>query len=138
VVLRGFGDFVRQTGVTVTQIDKHRRGEVVVSPNSGPSQLLQCAQPESGVRGEDQMKKSALTEEQITYALRQGERGTPGSAVCRQLGVSAQTCSRGKRKCAGMGMAAWRRLRPLEEEHRTRKHLVADLTLDKPRLQEVL
>jgi putative transposase len=121
VVLRGFGDFVRQTGVTVTQFDKHRRGEVVFSPNSGPSQLLKCAQTESGVRGEDQMKKSALTEEQITYALRQVERGTPGSAVCRQLGVSEQTCSRWKRKCAGMGMAAWRRLRPLEEENRKRK-----------------
>jgi hypothetical protein len=48
---------------------------VVFSPNSGPSQRLQCAQTESGVRGEDQMKKSAFSEVQITHALRQVEMG---------------------------------------------------------------
>jgi putative transposase len=84
------------------------------------------------------MKKSAFSEEQITYALRQVEAGTPVAEVCRKLGISEQTCSRGKQKFAGMGIAELRRLRQLEEEHRRLKQLVADLTLDKPRLQEVL
>ena len=44
------------------------------------------------------MKKSAFTEEQITYALRQVELGTPVAAVCRKLGVSEQTLSRWKRR----------------------------------------
>ena len=91
-----------------------------------------------GVKGEDQMKTSAFTGEQITYALRQVEAGTPVADICRKLGVSEQTCSRWKRVCAGMGITEWRRLRQLEEEHRKLKQLVADLTLDKHMLQEVL
>jgi putative transposase len=93
---------------------------------------------ESGVRGEDQMKKTAFTEEQITDALHQVEAGTPGAEVCRKLGVSEQTFSRWKRTFAGMGVAELRRLRQREEEHRKLKQLVAALTLDKPMLQEGL
>jgi putative transposase len=84
------------------------------------------------------MKKSAFTEEQIAYALRQVELGTPVAEVCRKLGVSEQTFYRWKRKFASMGIAELRRLRQLEEEHRKLKQLVADLTLDKHRLQEVI
>jgi putative transposase len=58
--------------------------------------------------------------------------------VCRQLGLSEQTFSRWKRTFAGMGVAELRRLRQLEEGNRKRKPLVADLTLDKHMLQEVL
>jgi putative transposase len=57
---------------------------------------------------------------------------------CRKLGVSEQTFYRWKRKFAGMGVAELRRLRQLEEENRKLKQLVADLTLDKHMLQEVL
>jgi putative transposase len=88
--------------------------------------------------GGDQMKKSTFTEEQITYALRQAETGTPVAEVCRKLGISEQTFYRWKREFAGMGIAELRRLRQLEEENRTRKQLVADLTLDKHMLQEVI
>lgn len=84
------------------------------------------------------MKKSAFTEEQITYALRQGEIGTAVAEVCRKLGVSEQTFYRWTRKFAGMGVAELRRLRQLEEENRQLKPLVADLTLDQHMLQEVL
>jgi putative transposase len=93
---------------------------------------------ESGIRGEDQMKQSAFTEEQIAYTLRQVEAGTPVAEVCRKLGVSEQTFYQWKRKFAGMGVAELRRLRQLEEENRKLKPLVADLTLDKHMLQEVL
>jgi putative transposase len=84
------------------------------------------------------MKKSAFNEEQVTYVLRQVEAGTPVTAVCRKLGVSEQTFYRWKRKFAGMGIAELRRLRQLEEGNRKLKQLVANLTLDKHMLQEVL
>jgi putative transposase len=84
------------------------------------------------------VKKTALTEEQVAYALRQAEAGTPVVEVCRKLGVSEQTFYRWKRKFAGMGVTELRRLRQLEEENRKLKQLVADLTLDKHMLQEVI
>jgi putative transposase len=61
------------------------------------------------------MRKSTFTEEQIAYALRQAESGTPVPEVCRKLGTSEQTFSRWKRKFAGMGSpscaacGSWRR-----------------------------
>ena len=84
------------------------------------------------------MKKSKFTEEQIAYALRQVEAGTSVLDVCRRLGVTEQTFYRWKKKFAGMGVAELRRLRQLEEENRKLKQLVADLSLDKHILQDVL
>ena len=84
------------------------------------------------------MRKKRFTEEQITYALSQAEAGTTVKEVCRKLGVSEQTFYRWKRKYAGMGVAELRRLKQLEDENRKLKGLVADLTLDKHMLQEVL
>lgn len=84
------------------------------------------------------MKKSKFTEEQIAYALRQVESGTPVLDVCRKLGITEQTFYRWKKKFAGMGVAELRRLRQLEDENRRLKSLVADLTLDKHMLQEVI
>jgi putative transposase len=89
-------------------------------------------------RGEDQMRKTAFTEEQVAHALRQAEAGTPVAEVCRKLGISEQTFYRWKKKFAGMGVAELRRLRQLEDENRQLKQLVADLSLDKHMLQEVL
>ncbi len=84
------------------------------------------------------MKKSRFTEEQIAHALRQAEAGTPAVEVCRKLGVSENTFYRWKRKFAGLGIAELRRLRQLEDENRRLTQPVADLTLDKHMLQEVL
>ena len=84
------------------------------------------------------MRKTAFTEEPVAHALRQAEAGTPVAEVCRKLGISEQTFYRWKKKFAGMGIAELRRLRQLEEENRQLKQLVADLTLDKHMLQEVL
>ena len=84
------------------------------------------------------MARMAFPEEQIVYALRQAEAGTPVVEVCRKLGVTEQTFDRWRRRFAGLGVAELRRLRQLEEENRRLKQLVADLTLDKHMLQEVV
>lgn len=84
------------------------------------------------------MKKSRFTEQQIAFALRQAEGGTPIVEVCRKMGVSEQTFFRWKKKFAGMGVAEVRRLKQLEEENRKLKALVADLSLDKAMLQDAL
>ena len=84
------------------------------------------------------MKKSRFTNEQIAFALRQAESGVAVDEVCRKLGISQQTFYRWKKKFAGLGVPELRRLKLLEEENRKLKQLVADLSLDKHILQEVL
>lgn len=84
------------------------------------------------------MRKSKFTEEQIAFALRQAENGIKVEEVCRKLGVTEQTFYRWKKKYGGLGVAELRRLKQLEEENRQLKKLVADLSLDKQMLQDVL
>ena len=84
------------------------------------------------------MKKSKFTEEQIAFALRQAESGTRVAEVCRKMGISEMTFYRWKKKYGGLGVTELRRLKQLEEENRQLKRLVADLTLDKQMLQDVL
>lgn len=84
------------------------------------------------------MKKRNFTDEEIAYVLRQAETGRPVTEICREAGISQQTFYRWKRKFDGMGIAELRRLKQLERENTRLKQLVADLTLDKHMLQEVL
>ena len=84
------------------------------------------------------MKRSKYTEEQIAFALKQAELGTSISDVCRKLGVSEQTFYRWKNKYGGMLPSDMKRLKQLEEENGKLKKLVADLSLDKAMLQDVL
>ena len=84
------------------------------------------------------MKSSRYTAEQVAFALRQAEEGTPVGEICRKMGIAEQTFYRWKRRFEGMGVAEVRRLRVLEEENRKLKQLVADLSLDKQMLQDVL
>jgi putative transposase len=84
------------------------------------------------------MKRSKFSEEQVAYALRQAESGTPVGDVCRQLGVSEATFYTWKKKYAHLGVSELRRLRQLEDENARLKRLVADLTLDKHMLTEAL
>jgi putative transposase len=84
------------------------------------------------------MKKKQFTEAQIAFALRQAESGTPVAEIIRKMGISEVTFYRWKKKFAGMGVSELRRLKQLEDENRRLKCLVADLTLDKQMLQEVL
>jgi putative transposase len=84
------------------------------------------------------MKRSRFSEEQIAYALRQAESGTPLGDVCPQLGIAEQTFYAWKKKYAHLGVSELRRLRQLEEENSRLKRLVADLSLDKHMLSEAL
>jgi len=84
------------------------------------------------------MRSSKFTEEQIAFALRQAETGTSVKEVIRKMGISEQTFYRWKKKYSGMMPSDLRRLKQLEEENRQLKKLVADLSLDKQMLQDVL
>ena len=84
------------------------------------------------------MKKSTFTEAQIAFALKQAETGTQVDEICRKLGISQATFFNWKKKFGGLGTNELRKLRQLEEENRQLKQLVADLSLDKQMLQDVL
>lgn len=84
------------------------------------------------------MKKTRYTEEQIAFALKQAETGTRVEEVCRKMGISEATFYNWKKKFGGMGVTKLRRLCQLEEENQRLKRLVADLSLDKVMLQEVI
>lgn len=82
--------------------------------------------------------KKRFTEAQIVFALRQAEAGTPVAEITRKMGVSDPTFYRWKKLYAGLGVHEVRRLKQLEEENRKLKQIVADLSLDKQMLQDVL
>ena len=84
------------------------------------------------------MKKSKFTEEQIAFALRQAESGTTVAEVCRKMGISEATFCNWQKKYGGLGVSELRRLKQLEEENARLKRMVADLSLDKQMLQEVI
>lgn len=84
------------------------------------------------------MRSSRFTEDQIVSILNQSENGISTADICRKVGVSEVTFYRWKKKYSGMGVAELRRLKQLEEENRKLKNLVADLSLDKAMLQDVL
>ena len=81
------------------------------------------------------MKKTRYTGEQIAVALKQAETGTRVEEVCRKMGISEATFYNWKKK---FGVTELRRLRQLEEENHRLKRLVADLSLDKEMLQDVI
>jgi len=88
--------------------------------------------------GEFAMKKTKFTEEQIAFALKQAETGTSVQEVIRKLGISEQTFYNWKKKYGGLGPSELRRRKQLEEENHRLKRMVADLSLDKQMLQDVL
>jgi putative transposase len=105
---------------------------------SGVEKAGRCHETNSKQRGGFAMKKSKFSEEQIAFALRQAEGGTSVGETCRKMGISEATFYNWKKKYGGLGVAELRRLRQLEEENRKLKQLVADLSLDKVMLQDVI
>jgi putative transposase len=84
------------------------------------------------------MPRKRYTDEQIAHALRALQDGVTVTEVCRKFGVTEQTVYRWKKKFGAMTPSEIKRLKQLEEENRRLKTIVADLTLDKQMLQEVL
>lgn len=84
------------------------------------------------------MKKSKFTESQIAFVLKQADDGVPVAEVCRKAGISDGTFYNWRKKYAGLMPSEMRRLRQLEEENAKLKRIVADLSLDKAMLQDVL
>jgi putative transposase len=84
------------------------------------------------------MKKKRFSAEQIVAILKQAELGIPIGELIRQVGVSEQTFYRWKKKYRGLEIDQVRQLKQLQEENARLKRIVADLTLDKAMLQDVL
>lgn len=84
------------------------------------------------------MKRKRCPEPQIVFALQQAEAGTPVAELCRKMGVAEATFYRWKKRYGGLGVSEIRRLRQLEDENRRVKQLVADVTLQKAMLEDLL
>ena len=84
------------------------------------------------------MKKKRFAVEQIVAILKQAELGIPIVELIRQVGISEQTFYRWKAKYVGLEVDHVRQMKQLQEENLRLKQLVAELTLDKAMLQDVL
>ena len=84
------------------------------------------------------MKKTKFTEAQIVFAVKQGENGVKIAEVCRQMGISEATFYNWKKKYGGLGVSELRELRQLKDENARLKQMVADLSLDRHVLQEIV
>jgi putative transposase len=84
------------------------------------------------------MPRKGRTNEEIIHALHQVEGGEKVAEVCRRLGVSEQTFYRWKKQFSGLGLQELRELRSLRHENAKLKQVVADLTLDRHILQEIV
>ena len=84
------------------------------------------------------MKASKFTDAQKAFIMKQGEEGVPVSEICRKAGISQATYFNWKKKYAGLLPSEMRRLKQLEDENGRLKKIVADLTLDREMLQDVI
>jgi putative transposase len=84
------------------------------------------------------MKRSKFSEQQMAFILRQAEEGTPITEVCRKAGISEATYYNWRKKYGGLMPSEMKRLKQLDEENHRLKKLVADLSLDKEMLQDVI
>jgi putative transposase len=84
------------------------------------------------------MKASKFSDAQKAFNLKQGADGVLVAEICRRAGISEATYFNWKKKCDGLLPTEMRRLKQLEEENSKLKKIVADLSLDKEMLQDVL
>ena len=84
------------------------------------------------------MKRKRFSVEQMVAVLKQAEAGLPVVEVCRQVGITEQTFYRWKKQYVGLQSDQVRQLKQLQEENVKLKKLVAELSLDKAMLQDVL
>jgi putative transposase len=84
------------------------------------------------------MKASKFTDAQKAFIIKQGDEGTPVAEICRKAGISQATYLNWKKKYAGLLPSEMKRLKQLEDENTRLKKIVADLTLDREMLQDVI
>ena len=84
------------------------------------------------------MKASQFSDAQKAFILKQGSDGVPVSDICRKAGISQATYFNWRKKYAGLLPDEMRRLKALEDENSRLKKIVADLTLDREMLQDVI
>ncbi len=84
------------------------------------------------------MKASKFSDAQKAFIVKQGEEGVPVAEICRKAGISQATYFNWRKKYAGLVPSEMKRLRELEEENSRLKKIVADLSLDKEMLQDVI
>ena len=84
------------------------------------------------------MKASNFSDAQKAFIIKQGEDGTPVAEICRKAGISQATYFNWKKKYAGLLPTEMKRLKMLEDENARLKKIVADLTLDREMLQDVI
>lgn len=84
------------------------------------------------------MKRSKFSDSQIAFILQQADEGTAVAEVCRKAGISQQTFYRWRQRYGGLMPSEMKRLKQLDEENAKLKKLVADLSLDRAMLQDVI
>lgn len=84
------------------------------------------------------MKTSRFSEQQIAFILKQGDEGVAVAEVCRKAGISEATYYNWRKKYGGLMPSEMKRLKQLEDENQRLKKMVADLSLDKEMLQDVI
>jgi putative transposase len=84
------------------------------------------------------MKASQFSDAQKAFILKQGNDGAPVAEICRKAGISQATYFNWKKKYDGMQPPEMRRLKQLEDENSKLKKIVADLSLDREMLQDVI
>ena len=84
------------------------------------------------------MKRTKFTDAQIAFVLRQAEEGTPVAEVCRKAGIAEATFYNWRKKYGNLMPSEMKRLKQLDEENARLKRFVADLSLDKAMLQDVI
>ena len=84
------------------------------------------------------MKASKFSDAQKAFIIKQGEEGRPVAEICRKAGISPATYFNWKKKYAGLLPSEMKRLKQLEDENSRLKKIVADLTLDREMLQDVI
>jgi putative transposase len=84
------------------------------------------------------MRASKFTDAQKAFIIKQGESGIPVAEICRKAGISQATYFNWKKRYGGLMPSEMKRLKELEDENARLKRIVADLSLDKEMLQDVL
>jgi putative transposase len=84
------------------------------------------------------MKASQFSDARKAFILKQGADGHPVAEICRRAGISQATYFNWKKRYEGLSPPEMRRLKQLEDENAKLKKLVADLSLDREMLQDVI